>query len=35
VSKPGNIIELLAAWKKEPPLEPQDQFPDIEDSPVK
>lgn len=28
---PANIIELLAAWRQEPPLGPDDQFPDIED----
>ncbi|WP_420959300.1 antitoxin [Brucella sp. IR073] len=35
VSKPANIIELLAEWKKEAPLGPEDQFPDIEDMSVK
>ncbi|MDR2871964.1 MAG: antitoxin [Xanthomonadaceae bacterium] len=35
VSKPTNIIELLAEWKKEAPLGPDDQFPDIEDIPAK
>lgn len=35
VTKPANIIELLAQWRQEPLLEPQDQFPDIEDAPVR
>jgi antitoxin VapB len=35
ITKPTNIIELLAAWKSEPPLAPEDQFPDIEDMPAK
>lgn len=35
VSRPTNIIELLAAWKKEAPLGPDDQFPEIEDMPAK
>ncbi|MCA0420593.1 MAG: antitoxin [Proteobacteria bacterium] len=34
VRRPTNIIELLAEWKKEPPLGPEDQFPDIEDAPA-
>jgi antitoxin VapB len=34
VTKPSTIIELLAAWKKDAPLGPEDQFPDIEDSPA-
>jgi antitoxin VapB len=34
VNKPSNIVELLAAWKKEPPLGPEDQFPDIGDMPA-
>ena len=34
VSRPTNIIELLAEWRAESPLEPQDQFPDIEDAPA-
>jgi antitoxin VapB len=29
VSRPANIIALLAEWKKEGPLGPEDQFPDI------
>jgi antitoxin VapB len=35
IAKPTNIIELLAAWRKETPLEPQDRFPDIDDRPAK
>ena len=35
VSKPANIIELLAEWRKEEPLGPEDQFPDIEDMPTR
>jgi antitoxin VapB len=35
VSKPSNIIELLAEWQKEEPLGPEDQFPEIEDMPAK
>jgi antitoxin VapB len=34
VSKPSNIVELLAEWKKAPPLAPEDQFPAIEDRPA-
>jgi antitoxin VapB len=35
VSRPTNIVELLAAWKQEEPLGPEDQFPEIEDIPAK
>ncbi len=35
VAKPAHIIELLAKWRNEPPLGPQDQFPDIEDMPAR
>lgn len=35
VSRPTNIIELLAEWRKEPPMGPQDQFPAIEDMPAR
>ncbi len=35
VTKPTNIIELLAEWKKQTPLAPQDQFPEIEDMPAR
>jgi antitoxin VapB len=34
VTRPTNIVELLAEWKKEAPLGPEDQFPDIEDKPA-
>ncbi len=35
VSRPTTIIALLAEWKKEAPLGPEDQFPAIEDMPAK
>ena len=31
VSRPTNIVELLAEWRKEAPLGPEDQFPVIDD----
>ncbi|MDH2434840.1 antitoxin [Pokkaliibacter sp. MBI-7] len=34
VTRPTNIIELLAEWRKEAPLGPEDQLPDIEDMPA-
>lgn len=34
VTRPTNIIELLAEWKKEVPLGPEDQFPSMDDSPA-
>lgn len=34
VRKPG-LVALLAQWAKEPPLGPEDDFPEIDDSPVK
>ena len=34
VSRPSNIVELLAQWRQEPPLGPQDQFPDVYDAPI-
>ena len=34
VSKPADIAELLARWRAEPPLSPEDDFPDIEDMPA-
>ena len=34
VSRPTNIVELLAEWRKESPLAPEDQFPTIADAPV-
>ncbi|MGM4985746.1 MULTISPECIES: AbrB/MazE/SpoVT family DNA-binding domain-containing protein [Rhizobium] len=35
VTKPSNIVELIADWRKDTPLGPEDQFPDIEDVPAK
>jgi antitoxin VapB len=35
VSRPANIVELLAAWRLEAPLGPEDQFPAIEDIPAR
>ena len=35
VTKPTNIVELLAEWRKETPLGPEDQFPAIDDIPAK
>lgn len=35
VIKPANVVELLAEWRNEPPLGPEDQFPDIGDMPAK
>jgi len=34
VNRPTNIVELLAAWRNEAPLGPEDQFPSIEDMPA-
>lgn len=34
VTRPTNIIELLAEWKREEPLGTEDQFPSVEDSPA-
>jgi len=34
VTRPTNIVELLAEWKKEAPLGPEDQFPAVEDMPA-
>jgi len=34
VSKPTNMVELLAEWRKEAPLGPEDQFPAIDDMPA-
>lgn len=31
VKAPTTLNELLAAWREEPPLAPEDDFPDIED----
>ncbi|WP_408863332.1 antitoxin [Acidiphilium acidophilum] len=33
-AKPATLVELLAAWQRQPPLGPKDQFPEIEDSPA-
>jgi len=35
VTRPTNIVELIAEWKNEAPLGPEDHFPDIEDMPAK
>lgn len=35
VARPTNIVELLAEWRKEAQLAPEDHFPDIEDMPAK
>jgi antitoxin VapB len=32
VSRPTNIIELLAQWQQEAPLGPEDQFPAVDDT---
>jgi len=34
VSGPADVVELLAAWREEPPLGPEDQFPAIDDAPA-
>lgn len=34
VARPTNIVELLAEWRTEAPLRPEDQFPVIEDMPA-
>ena len=34
VRKPG-LVALLAQWAKEPPLGPEDDFPEIRDVPVR
>ncbi|MBS7350046.1 MAG: antitoxin [Comamonas sp.] len=34
VDKPTDIVELLAQWRKEPPLGPDDEFPEMEDAPI-
>lgn len=34
VSRPTNIVELLAEWRKEAPLGQEDQFPVIDDTPA-
>ena len=34
VSRPPNIIELLAQWQQEAPLAQEDQFPAVDDTPA-
>lgn len=34
VAGPRNLADLLAQWRKEPPLAPEDQFPEIADPPA-
>jgi antitoxin VapB len=34
VTRPTNIVELLAEWRKEAPPGPEDRFPAIEDRPA-
>lgn len=34
VSRPRNIVELLAQWRLEAPLGPEDQLPPIDDVPA-
>jgi hypothetical protein len=34
IAKPANLIELLAIWRQEAPLGPDDDFPDIDDMPA-
>ncbi len=33
-TRPTNIVELLAEWRQEAPLGPDDELPDIQDMPV-
>ena len=35
ILRPTSLIALLAAWKQEDPLGPEDQFPDIADMPAR
>jgi antitoxin VapB len=35
IARPADIVELLAEWKKEAPLGPEDRFPDVEDIPAR
>lgn len=35
VPRPANLAKLLAEWRKEPPLAPEDQLPTIDDMPAK
>jgi len=34
VTGPSNIVELLAEWREEAPLGPEDTFPTIDDTPA-
>lgn len=34
VTRPTNVLELLALWRTEAPLGPDDQFPAIDDQPA-
>jgi len=34
VTRPTNLVELLAQWRRQAPLGPEDQFPRIEDTPT-
>lgn len=34
VNRPTNIVELLAEWRKDAPLAPEDQFPAMDDVPA-
>ena len=34
VTRPTNIVELLAEWRKETPFQPEEAFPVIEDPPA-
>jgi antitoxin VapB len=34
ISRPNNIVELLAEWRQDAPLGPEDQFPAIDDKPT-
>ena len=35
LTRPTNIVELLAEWRNEAPLGPEDEFPAIEDMPAR
>ncbi|WP_250504052.1 antitoxin [Caballeronia sp. AZ7_KS35] len=35
VKTPTNILELLAEWRREPPLGPEDQLPEVDDMPAR
>ena len=34
VNRPTNIVELLAEWRKDAPLAPEDQLPTMDDVPA-